>query len=745
MSRPNVTVFSALLVVLLAFSFGLAAEPEFTVRGPGGAGGMYVPSFSPYDRGVVLLGTDMGAAFRSGDGGKSWRLIHYRNYLRYMQHSARPAYFPDKVFWNSGRRKLVVSRDSGVNWSEIKARPWEKERILHLAALPGLPDVLLVAAESALWRTEDDGRNWKRVVAEPSSGLAVLGDMVFSATPNGILLVSSDRGLTWDAKPIQVDGAPMPSGSVIAFSGSAGEQETLLLASIKGKGVLRSKDRGDTWEMTRCPSFDANILLPVPGQAGSAYVARSGAVKYNKVYRSVDGGMNWESVFRLGKPGALLGGGNVDPSWVQTELYWNYYVSNWGLALDPFDPSRLILATQGDLYLTDNGGDSWRQGMSRVVDAGEGPPRLASIGLEVTSAWKYYFDPVRADTHYIAYSDIGFLRSEDAGASWTWSAQGAPWKNTFYQLALDPETPGRIYAATSRRHDIPHYLALSKTFPDAAVHQGGVVVSDDFGKRWTVPYEPGKGRGLPKLACTTVALDPDSPKDSRTLYAGMFGEDDNAGVWKSTDGGRSWTRKSSGLGIAPNRHVYRIAIHPRSGNLYCLITGLRMKGANFTVPGGVWKSTDGGESWRHISAGSNLNWHATSMLLDPEDEKTILVTATSPPGHWLEGGLYRTRDGGESWQHILDDKELARVAGGSSFDHTMSVAVHPEDSNLIYVGTTHHGLVFSRNGGKSWESYESFPFNIVQSINVPPGDPGRIVVTTFGAGVWEGPHLPGRR
>lgn len=745
MNLPERLFVLLLTALLLGAPNVLAAEPLFTVRGPGGAGGVYVPSFSPYDEGLVLLGTDMGASFRSEDGAKTWRIIHYRNHLRYMQHSARPAYFPDKIFWNTGLRKLVVSRDGGLDWQEVAESPWEKARIRHLAALPGAPDVLLVGTDNGVWRTRDDGRRWARVLAEPTVGIAVLGDLVMSVSVDGVLHVSADRGTTWRGRDIAVQGRSIAKGGVLAFAAAADSEGIVLLVSVKGGGVIRSGNGGETWEPTRCPAIDADILRMNPGRTDTAFAARAGTVRFNKVYRSVDGGRNWENVFRLVMPGSTsLTKGNVDLSWVQKQLYWGYYITYRGLALDPHDPSHLVLTTQGDLYVSHDGGDSWRQGMSRIVtpEQGDTAPRYASIGLEVTSAWKYYFDPNRPHIHYVAYSDIGFLRSQDAGKSWSWSAAGSPWKNTFYQVAIDPEAPGRLYAAVSRRHDIPHYLALSRTVPSAATHQGGVVISDDYGKSWKLPYAAGKPGGLPKQVCTTLALDPRSPADSRTIYAGLYGEGGDAGVWKSTDGGQSWVKKSSGLGVHPNHHVYRIVIHPESGNLYCLITGLRLKGATFTVPGGIWKSEDGGESWRHISAGSNLNWHTTSMLLNPEDENEMLVTATSPPGHWLEGGLYRTRDGGKSWKHILTDRQLAQAAGGDSFDHTMSVAVHPDDPDLIYVGTTHHGLVYSRNGGRTWESYEQFPFNIVQSINFPPGDHSRIVVTTFGAGVWEGPHLP---
>ena len=71
-----------------------------------------------------------------------------------------------------------------------------------------------------------------------------------------------------------------------------------------------------------------------------------------------------------------------------------------------------------------------------------------------------------------------------------------------------------------------------------------------------------------------------------------------------------------------------------------------------------------------------------------------------------------------------------------------AVAVHPRDSRLIYAGTSGHGLLYSRDGGATWRHYVEFPAQSVQSIAFDPADPTRIVVTTFGQGVFEGPYLP---
>lgn len=743
-ARPVLLGCILCLLTLVPQLTAWADGSSFSPRGPGGAGGIYTPSFSPFQEGLLFIGTDMGSALRSGDGGKNWELINWTNNLRFMQFSPKAVFFEDAAVWSSRFRRIRISRDNGVSWTRMEERPWGKEKVKQLCALPGSPDVLLVGTDKTLWRSEDMGESYQKVMDAAVAELLVIDDTVYTLTASGALLISRDRGQTWQSRPLIVNGESHQEG-VWSFTGGKSGQEVVLFASLKKIGIVRSRDQGLSWQRLR-PYVREKTLVMDKSQGRIVYAAQTGTANHNEVLRSTDGGETWEYVFRLevswsDKP---YNDYNVAPSWVQTELHWGYYITDGGLAMDPFDPRHLVVTTQGDMYETRDGGENWRPIINKtfsVLDK-EAPLRYESIGLEVTSCWQYYFDPFRKDTHYAAYSDIGFLRSDNAGKSWSWAAKGYPWRNTMYQIALDPEVPGRIYGAASSRHDIPHDMALSVTNPNARVHQGGVVVSNDHGQSWTVPYNPGGEGGLPKLACTTIALDLESPVNNRTLYAGLFGEDHLAGVYRSDDGGTTWAKKSQGLGIAPNMHVYRVAIHPKSGDLYCIITGLRKKGANYTVPGGVWKSSDKGESWRHISSGSDLNWQTTSLYLNPENENELFVTATSPPGHWSTGGLYRTRDDGTTWDHILTDRQIANAAGGDAWDHTMSFAVHPDDADLLYVGTTHHGLLYSRDGGSSWQSYEQFPFSTIQSISFVPDNHDRIIVTTFGGGIWEGPHLP---
>ena len=176
--------------------------------------------------------------------------------------------------------------------------------------------------------------------------------------------------------------------------------------------------------------------------------------------------------------------------------------------------------------------------------------RWIDTGLVVTTVWNYYLDPFEPDRHYIAYTDIGFARSTDAGKTWYWQT-GKPLRNTTYELAFDPETPGLIWGAFADLHDIPNNNVISGRHYFARA-SGGVGVSTDFGVTWK-----DSSRGLPAKPITSVIVDPRSPKGNRTLYASAF-ED---GVYKSTDGGKSWGKASERPG-GPGREHARLPADP---------------------------------------------------------------------------------------------------------------------------------------------------------------------------------------
>ncbi len=719
MSNQLCRIACVLAAVLLVGSAAQAQQGKFELLGIGGAGGMYTPSVSPDDPNFMLISCDMSCTFRSTDGGKHWTTIPYRQLHSSLR--CRPLFIKGAIIWVEGATPKI-SRDKGVTWQPLVAGalPW-KGQVVRMAAAADDGSVLLFGTDAGeLWRSADGGKTWKLAQSGKVNAVLPLGAKIYLSIADKFM-VSANKGESWEAADVAASAPETKGRAFLSLAGGASAGKTVLYGPIFKVGMFQSLDEGKTWK--KVDEFrDCNEVMMASNQTQIAYASQSGYNGATAFFRTTDGGKNWENCFRMSE--------NVERSWVQTDLGWGYYITPLGVGVSATDAKLALISTQGDFYITRDAGDTWQQAMNEPVQAEEDGRKVRAYrctGLEVTTNWKYLFDPFNDQRTYIAYTDIGFARSPDRGKTWIPATKGCPWGNTFYGIAFDPAVEGRMYAATSNRHDIPHWGHVA---PNAPGHAGGVCVSDDHAQTWRV-----LGTGLPKLPCTSICIDPKSPKGNLTFYVTLY----EGGVYKSTDNGKTWAKKSDGLGNPGNLHALMVRVHPKTGDVFCSITATRVGASAFPVAGGLWKSTDGGETWTDLTKELKLHW-ANGFALHPDDPNTIYLAAATIPGG-REGGVYKTTDGGQSWTRIMKDEDFAKD-GPPGFVQCMFLNLHPDKPDLVYLGTETHSLWMSPDAGKTWKPFASFPFKPVANVTFDPKDRTIMYVSTHGGGVWRGSYLP---
>jgi photosystem II stability/assembly factor-like uncharacterized protein len=380
-----------------------------------------------------------------------------------------------------------------------------------------------------------------------------------------------------------------------------------------------------------------------------------------------------------------------------------------------------LILVRNECHITRDGGKTWQTGHARPAPGQKPGPGLAWLcnGLVVTTTWHYYVDPLEANRHYIAYTDLGWARSLDHGQSWIWwnEKSWAPWRNTCYEIAFDPEVPGKMWGAFSDVHDIPNDNIISERHGHGG--PGGVCLSLDFGASWKAA-----GTGIPAKAVTSIVVDPRSRKNARTLYAGVF----ELGVFKSTDDGQNWTLKKNGLGHSTNLRVSRVSLHS-DGTLFAMICARRA--GKFTEEGvGLYRSANAGELWEKINVSQKF-LYPKDFSVHARDSRRILVGACDTGGEDRSGGLYRTDDGGKTWKRI-----------GRQGPQTFGGYFHPTREDWIYMtlteGAPDAGIWLSKDAGQTWEALAGLPFSNCQRVEFDPGDAARLYVTTFGGSVWRG-------
>jgi photosystem II stability/assembly factor-like uncharacterized protein len=716
---------------------------------------MFAPAVSAADPDLMMINCDMSGAYISEDGGHNWRMINQAQ-LR-SDTRCRPAFHPSNpdIVYASSEGQLRVSRDRGRTFSrlgDLKEAP-EGE----IAINPADPELMLTATRNGRCSlSRDAGKTWSACNGPAGRLLGFHfdrtrpGRVLFAATEKGIWR-SDDGGQNWADK---TQGLPWKEIQGFAGGSEPSGRLVMLYCSVRSQiengtfqgGLYRSRDRGDTWESAMGRGLNTETkpadpwaygpisqyqqLLAADAKPLTVYAFNTSTGFHpphsDTVYRSDDGGESWRATYFMDPRFERY---NVAPDYVTASTGQSFKGGEapFGAAICNSDPNRILLL-RNECHVTHNGGETWFAGHTCPAPGQKPGPgsAWACNGLVVTTTWHYYIDPFEPKRHYIAYTDLGLSRSLDGGQSWIWwdSKSWAPWRNTCYEMAFDPDIPGKIWGAFSDVHDIPNDNIISERHGHD--RPGGVCLSQDFAASW----KP-QARGLPLKAVTSIVLDPKSPRDSRTLYAGVFSQ----GVFKTTDDGRTWTLKKEGLGHPDNLRVSRVFLH-RDGTLYAMICARRPAPRKPLAPEGVglYRSRNGADTWECLNPPQP--WlYPKDFSVHPQDSNRILVGACDSSWQDNSGGLYSTLDGGKTWQRI-----------GRQGPQTFGGYFHPTHEGWIYMtlteGAPGAGLWLSRDHGQTWHSFDQLPFANIQRVEFDPSSDATLRVTTFGGSIWRGPAAP---
>jgi photosystem II stability/assembly factor-like uncharacterized protein len=226
---------------------------------------------------------------------------------------------------------------------------------------------------------------------------------------------------------------------------------------------------------------------------------------------------------------------------------------------------------------------------------------------------------------------------------------------------------------------------------------GGVWKSENSGRTWTPIFD---SQPVPSIGAIAVA-----PSNPNVLYVGT-GESDmrsqisfGNGMYKSADAGKTWTH----IGLDNTRQIGRILVDPRNPDVVFVAALGHAYGAN--PDRGVYRSTDGGSTWNKILYKSD-SIGAIDLAFDPHNSRTIYATlwntrrppwSVYPPSYGPGSGIFKSTDGGDTWQQLTGGLPTERVG-------RIGIAVAPANSNLVYaiIDAKEGGIYRSNDAGASW-------------------------------------------
>jgi photosystem II stability/assembly factor-like uncharacterized protein len=297
--------------------------------------------------------------------------------------------------------------------------------------------------------------------------------------------------------------------------------------------------------------------------------------------------------------------------------------------------------------------------------------------------------PQQPNVFYMAAVNGGVWKTTDFGNTW-FPIFDEQTSGSIGALAVAPSDPNILYVGSGE--------GLQR--PDLAVGDG-FYKSTDAGKTWT-------HLGLRDAQqITTIVVDPRNPDRVFVSVQGHpYGPNAERGVFRSLDGGKTFDKvlyKDENTGAAD------LVMDPGNSQiLFSALWAARVapweirSGESFVIPGGgLYKSADGGSTWRQITKGlpgADALLGRIGIAFAPSNPKRMYLTAEAEK----EPGVYRSDDGGESWQHVNEDHRIGGRGPGA-----MGIAVSPDNADLIYVANTTTWK--STDGGKTFTGFKGAP------------------------------------
>jgi photosystem II stability/assembly factor-like uncharacterized protein len=685
----------------------LFADLKWRMAGPFRAGRVNAISGAVGLPNTFYFGSVGGGLWKTTNIGRTWTPIFDTTGVASIGAIAVAPSNPDVIYVGTGEADMrdSIAFGDGVYKSSDQGRTWRRiglentRQIGRILVHPRDPNVVYVAAlghvygphpDRGVYRSRDGGSTWQKVLYKDENVGAI--DLAFDSAnpqivyaamwavrrppwfiyapangPGGGLYKSTDGGTTW---------TPLTSGLPVEGLGRMGiavapsnPRRIYVIADAKEGGLFRSDDAGATFAKV---SGDPRIwqrgwyftkVTVDPRNADVVYVPNTG------VYKSTDAGRTWGAPIK-----ASPGGDDYHQMWIA-----------------PDDPGRIALAGDQGAIVSVDGARTWSSWYNQ--------PTAQLYHVAADYRFPYWLTAAQQDSGAVG-TPSRVWHSVISMHHWTGLCAGGESGYT----APDPLHPDILFGGTVEKCSVTTGETKNVT-PE--VPEAGVT----YRHAWTQPL-------------VFSAADP------RALYfANQF-------VYKTIDGGTSWQKISADLtrddpGVPPNLDAAAAADAPPS----------RRRGVVYTIAPSpvraplVWVGTDDGlvqvtqddgQAWRDVTPPDVTPWTKVVMIdASHSDPNTAYVAAERHQLEDYEPHLYRTRDGGKTWQPIVRG-----LPGGV---YVQTIKEDPVKPGLLFCGTE-RGVFVSFDAGDRWQPLQlNLPPASMRDLAIRDND---LIVATHGRGFW---------
>ena len=637
------------------------SSAKWTVEGPNNIGArVNTIALHPSDSNIIYLGYSTGGAWKTINGGATWKPIFDTMAYISIGHIALDPQNPNNIYIGTGDPNVTgypfvgngvyKSSDAGTTWKNIGLT--EQRIVSKIIVHPTQPNTIFVSTmgnpferddKRGLYKTTDGGTTWNKILyASVQTGIT---DVVMSPTnPNVLYAAAWDRirnnqesiisgvnakvyktingGNSWSV----VSDNGLPDGDLsrigLAISGTSGDVVFALYQTSNSdlEGIYKTENGGISWDFFNVTAeVKANLTSSMGWYFGKIAVNPTNDKDVTLLgvhsWRTTNGGLNWNNI---------------------TELDDNIHVDHHAFV---YKNNKIYLGTDGGAYISKDNAATF-QDLENIpttqlyhVDLNPNKPGVIYAGAQdngtisgnaaAPNNWKRVYGGDGFRTVFIPNDTMVFYVETQRGDIWR-TEDGGKFFNSAYNGigGLDrkswdmPYIKSRfgntLYAGTQR-----FYKAQSKSAINWTPTSTDLTKGDLYGGSFNV-----------------ISTIDESPQNANTLYAGTS----DGNVWASMDAGSNWSKIMTGL---PNRYVSCIKAHPDSANVvYVSFSGYKYN----EKLSYLFRSSNNGKTWKSVSAGlPNLAINNICVVSDYE-----LYVAT-------DGGVYHSQGfPNPTWQRSGD-------------------------------------------------------------------------------------------